>query len=539
MKKRREKYTYVPNESIENVVTTNSSFSGDDLLDGVYLRGRKKFKKGGAVKKMSDRMVADKIMEMDAKAWEDLDIQSGSQLRENKELQRKYLDKMLGADKVIARAKNPSRVMDILEDENYHSAWGTLYTKGKTPYPVFAEGGEMRKLRHRAINRRAEELVGDDAWDSLSTEDQAELASELVAEGVLAVPILEDGGMMADDGMMAKGGEIKVGDKVKYKNAKYHATVKEVVDDVEIPYAIIDYGNGGKAKKAYLEDLQKVILGFADEYVSPEFMADGGMMADGAEVADAKFVVTYEIGGKKKEKAFEDKDKAESFMDLMGDDDDVTNMKLTEKKAAKGKKEPAAAPINLFAKPSVGQAKPSKKPSDRLDVPVKGLGPAIARYDELKALIKNAEAEQEILDGQIKEVGRDKFLEIYKDEGYRPKNFNLVDGTEKILYVTADIYQGSRSGLSPEKIAILEQYDDILESQTTYTINPKILNKPGVAEAISRMIMSSKILTDEDKAELIQAETKTIVKKGTIDRLLQYPDPAVIFDLIDPTVSLK
>lgn len=463
MKKRREKYTYVPNESIENVVTTNSSFSGDDLLDGVYLKGRKKFKKGGAVKKMSDRMVADKIMEMDAKAWEDLDIQSGRQLRENKELQRKYLDRMFGADKVIARAKNPSRVMDILEDENYHSAWGTLYTKGKTPYPVFAEGGEMRKLRHRAINRRAEELVGDDAWDSLSTEDQAELASELVAEGVLAVPVLEDGGMMVD----------------------------------------------------------------------------GGMMANGAEVADAKFVVTYEIGGKKKEKAFEDKDKAESFMDLMGDDDDVTNMKLTEKKAAKGKKEPAAAPINLFAKPGVGQAKPSKKPSDRLDVSVKGLGPAIARYDELKALIKNAEAEQEILDGQIKEVGRDKFLEIYKDEGYRPKNFNLVDGTEKILYVTADIYQGSRSGLSPEKIAILEQYDDILESQTTYTINPKILNKPGVAEAISRMIMSSKILTDEDKAELIQAETKTIVKKGTIDRLLQYPDPAVIFDLIDPTVSLK
>lgn len=462
MKKRREKYTYVPNESIENVVTTNSSFSGDDLLDGVYLKGRKKFKKGGAVKKMSDRMVADKIMEMDAKAWEDLDIQSGSQLRENKELQRKYLDRMLGADKVIARAKNPSRVMDILEDENYHSAWGTLYTKGKTPYPVFAEGGEMRKLRHRAINRRAEELVGDDAWDSLSTEDQAELASELVAEGVLAVPVLEHGGM-----------------------------------------------------------------------------THGESAADGAEVADAKFVVTYEIGGKKKEKAFEDKDKAESFMDLMGDDDDVTNMKLTEKKAAKGKKEPAAAPINLFAKPGVGQAKPSKKPSDRLDVPVKGLGPAIARYDELKALIKNAEAEQEILDGQIKEVGRDKFLEIYKDEGYRPKNFNLVDGTEKILYVTADIYQGSRSGLSPEKIAILEQYDDILESQTTYTINPKILNKPGVAEAISRMIMSSKILTDEDKAELIQAETKTIVKKGTIDRLLQYPDPAVIFDLIDPTVSLK
>ena len=549
MKKRREKYTYVPNESIENVVTTNSSFSGDDLLDGIYLKGRKKFKKGGAVKKMSDRMVADKIMEMDAKAWEDLDIQSGTQLRENKELQRKYLDRMLGADKVIARAKNPARVMDILEDENYHSAWGTLYTKGKTPYPVFAEGGEMRKLRHRAINRRAEELVGDDAWDSLSTEDQAELASELVAEGVLAVPVLEDGGIMADGGMMAKGGKTKGKDKhqVIFYDEEGERIDAEYYDNDPSDAEVEDLAKKLGAKTGHLYRDKYKTEEYDEKIADYEFkkggkisrMANGGMMADGAEVADAKFVVTYEIGGKKKEKAFEDKDKAESFMDLMGDDDDVTNMKLTEKKAAKGKKEPAAAPINLFAKPSVGQAKPSKKPSDRLDVPVKGLGPAIARYDELKALIKNAEAEQEILDGQIKEVGRDKFLEIYKDEGYRPKNFNLVDGTEKILYVTADIYQGSRSGLSPEKIAILEQYDDILESQTTYTINPKILNKPGVAEAISRMIMSSKILTDEDKAELIQAETKTIVKKGTIDRLLQYPDPAVIFDLIDPTVSLK
>lgn len=459
----KSKYTYVPNRNIENVITTNSSFSGDELLDGVYLKGRKKFKDGGkVVKKMGDRAVAEKIMEMDAKAWEDLDIKSGSQLRADKDLQRKYLDRMFQADKVLARAKNPKRVMDILEDENYHSAWGTLYTKGKSPYPVFAEGGEMRKLRHRALNRRAEELVGDEAWDSLSTEDQTELAAELVADGVLAVPILEDGGMA------------------------------------------------------------------------------GEMMADGAEVADAKYVITYELDGKKKEKLFDDKDKAESFMELMGSEDDVTNMKLTEKKPAKAKKaEPAAAPVNLFAKPAIGQAKPAKKPSDRQDVPVKGIGPAIARYDALKEIIKNAEAEKELLDGQIKEVGRDKFLEMYKDEGFRPKNFNIVDGGEKILYVTSDTYQGSRYGLSPEKISLLEQYDDILESETTYTINAKVLNKPGVAEAISKMIMSSKILTDEDKAELIQAETKTVVRKGTIDRLLQYPDPAVIFDLIDPTVSLR
>ena len=84
-------------------------------------------------------------------------------------------------------------------------------------------------------------------------------------------------------GMMAEGGEIKVGDKVRYKNAKYSARVIEVVDDVEIPYAIIDYENGGKAKKAYLEDLQKVHLAVAEEYVNPDLykMAEGGEMTQG------------------------------------------------------------------------------------------------------------------------------------------------------------------------------------------------------------------------------------------------------------------
>ena len=66
------------------------------------------------------------------------------------------------------------------------------------------------------------------------------------------------------------GGEIEVGDKVKYKNAKYHATVIDVIDDAEIPYAKIEYSDG-KVQKAYLEDLQKVTLGIAPEYVNPKY----------------------------------------------------------------------------------------------------------------------------------------------------------------------------------------------------------------------------------------------------------------------------
>lgn len=490
MKKKLGKYTYVPKKSIVSVKTKKASFEGDELLDGFYLKGIKKFKKGGKpkakakanpqpeVRKMGNRTVAEKIMELDAKAWEDLGIDSGSQLREDKELQRKYLDKMSEADKILARASSPAVVMDILEDENYHSAWGTLYSKGRTPYPYseFAEGGETRTPRIRSLERRAQELMGEDAWDSLSLDDQQEFMSEMVAEGVLPVPMMDGGSM---------------------------------------------YSNGGE-------------------------MADGGeMMADGAEVAEAvTYLVTYELNGKSKEKPFADKGKAETFMDLMGDDDDVKNIKLTEvkpekKKAKASKPAKASESINLFAARADAQKKTTKKTGDREEVIVPGLAKTIARFEALDEIIKNAEAEKKILDGQIKEIGREKFLERYKSEGFRPKNFNLADGDEKVLYVMSDNYKGSRYGVTPEKASLLEPYGDILEEQTTFTINDKVLNKPGVAEAISRMIMSSKILTDEDKQNLIMASTIQIVKKGTIDRLLQYDEPEMVFDLIEPVVSLR
>lgn len=538
MPKKRQKYTYVPNREIENIVTTNSSFSGDELLDGVYLRGRRKYKKGGKVaKKMSNRAVANKIMELDAKIWEDLDIQSGSQLREDKELQRKYVDKMAEkADKLMARASNKQMVMDMLEDENYHSSWGYFHSGGKTPYPEFADGGKAPSRKMRSLNSRAQEMVGTDVWDDLSVEAQADLVADYVAEGVLSVPYGDGGHLVRKSGI-----------------GSYQPTVRKRGDEYVVysrTHGVHKFSSKEKADQfveKVKKDLMKLAATLDEDFYAYEDggmmawggkMEDGGMMAKGAEVADAStYVVSYEMGGKKKEKTFDDMTKAKSYMELLSEEDDITKIQLKEVEAEKkAKAEPV---VNLFAKPAAPAASKPKKAKDRGEVIVPGIADAIARYDALKEIIKNAEAEKEILDGQLKEIGKDKFLELYEQEGYRPKNFNLADGDEKILYVMSDNYRGSRYGVSAEKAAMLEPYDDILESETTYTMNNDVLNKPGVGEAISRMIMQSKVLSDEDKSALIIATTKTVVKKGTIDRLLQYDNPAMIFDLIEPVVSLR
>ena len=51
--------------------------------------------------------------------------------------------------------------------------------------------------------------------------------------------------------------------------------------------------------------------------------------------------------------------------------------------------------------------------------------------------------------------------------------------------------------------------------------------------------MTSKLISDDDKRNLLVQDTTMGIKKGTIDRLMQYDDPAVIFDLIEPILALK
>jgi hypothetical protein len=171
----------------------------------------------------------------------------------------------------------------------------------------YAEGG-MEGGKTKSNDLKYFEIYDDNTGKTLniqaySFEEAEEIASTIEfddwmdGEEIVYQFKFAEGGMM-----MAKGGEIKVGNKVKYKNAKYHATVTEVIDREELPYAIIEYPDG-KVQKAYLEDLQKVTLAIAPEYVNTDYiekmrrewkekhkMANGGIMAKGGQV--------YKLGDK-------------------------------------------------------------------------------------------------------------------------------------------------------------------------------------------------------------------------------------------------
>lgn len=266
-----------------------------------------------------------------------------------------------------------------------------------------------------------------------------------------------------------------------------------------------------------------------------------GWFAKGGVATGGKFMVKFylkESPNDVKEKIFDDRDGAEFFFDTIQDDDDVVVMPIEE--VVEEVKAPAPAKAkNLFsaAKP-VPVAKTATKKRER--VQVDGISDEIERYDALKAIINNAKAEQEIIGGRLKEIGREKFLDLYEDRGFRPANFDLADGNENILLEVTDKYLK----VEPEKAAILENYDGLLEVKTTYEFNAEILEKSvsdsmTVGDVVSMLIQDSKLLSDSDKENLIKAKTTMRVPKGTIDRLLDYDNPREVFNLISPILALK
>jgi hypothetical protein len=534
----RKQYEYLPQEQIDSITTTKGKvIESEDILDGAHI---KLVKRDKPATKSSDKKskrwdsVAKNIMKKVDKIWDDMDIQSGSQIYADENLQKKYIAKLADIDSLFLSSNNKEKTLDYLTDWNYHNVRAYLELKfdanGRETYkriyndykntlnpdlvtPVFKKGGTVSKTMYRSksLNEKAEELVGSSTWNALDAVEKADTVDELVSEGVLAIPYAYGGGVdefsVWELPLKERPKKLYTGSMIgakKFAN-KYLKTMPRDGRGLETWDA-----------KATEEEVAK-----ASDYLT----ATSQEYAKGGGVAEAKYKVTFEIDGNKKEKTFDSKEKADSFVELMSDDEDVRGLKLEEVKEAKKTE-------SLFGMAKTAPAKAASK-KEKESVQVNGIASDIARYDELKEIINNAKAEQELIGGSLKQMGKQKFLELYERRDLKPDNFNLSDADEKILFIVMDKYKK----VEPEKASILESYDGLLETTTTYSFNPEVLERIGAT--VSKIIMESKLLSDEDKRNLLISETTTVIKKGSIDRLMQYDDPAVVFDLIEPILALK
>lgn len=189
-------------------------------------------------------------------------------------------------------------------------------------------------------------------------------------------------------------------------------------------------------------------------------------------------------------------------------------------------------PTNLFATTTVKTT--AKKVADKKFIQAPVLGEKIKRFLLLKDEIEAFTAELKMLEGDIKEVGRDEYLKEFKKARMKPESFKLQDATgAACLFMAMDKYTTVDEG----KFEVLSGFDGLVESKNTFTVSPDMIEKYG--EVLSKLIMGSKAIADEDKGQIIKGETVYSIAKGSIDRLLQYDQPETIFALINPICALK
>lgn len=187
---------------------------------------------------------------------------------------------------------------------------------------------------------------------------------------------------------------------------------------------------------------------------------------------------------------------------------------------------------NLFA--TATKVKETTKKTDKKVIKSPLLGNKVKRYAELKELIDSATGELKMIEGDIKAVGKDLFLNEYKQQKSTPDNFKLQDDTgNTCMFICMDKY----TIVDEAKAGILSNFDGLLAENIVYKFNAELVEKYG--QILSELILNCPEIDDMDKGNLISGEKTFSVAKGSIDRLMQYDNPEQVFELINPIVALK
>jgi hypothetical protein len=580
---KRKRYTYIPKDEIAEVRTFNDvSFESDDLLDGAYVKGRKKFARGGMPSKRPMSLEEQAAESVGYDIWYSMDAVNQKELVE--ELVSTGMISPMFANGGMMANGGEIKVGDIVELENGMKAevvrfsvkdkynWvvvktlkqygGDTMTIPKDNLEKLAEGGmmanggmmdynsmtkyqvekEYKKLTEKRdlLKKKYGTFESDEVVENEKEIDK--IITLLYGENFSGVGQkfkYADGGMVLSNDEIIK--DIDFEDNTDRRLGRYDFSFstydKEGAEILDYDGYIIESSASSRMNDEIewgqnipedWETAEKILIDAFSNWKYKKY-ADGGMTGSTYSVKYS-MKETPEIV---KEKVFSDKDSAELFYETISEDEDLVVMDLQEVKVAPAPKK------SLFAtaKPAPATAA-SKKKRERVEVD--GIADEIARYDELKATINNAKAEQEVIGGMLKEIGREKFLDLYEQRGVRPANFDLADGSENILLEILDKYLK----VEPEKAELLRQFDGLLEEKTSYEFDSELLEKEvsegmTIGDVVSMLIQDSKLIPDGDKANLIKAKMTMRVPKGTIDRLMDYDNPREVFSLISPILALK
>ena len=177
------------------------------------------------------------------------------------------------------------------------------------------------------------------------------------------------------------------------------------------------------------------------------------------------------------------------------------------------------------------------KKDDKEVVVVKGLEEKLLEFEFIKAQIKDLTAQEKTLNSEIKDIAKEKFVELYQSKRGNPNTFLIKDGEGCVMILPSDAY--IKIGSEARANELMEAYgDDAVTVDEQFVFNNSVLQRN--MKAIEKAIRDAKGVSDDDKRDLIDRIVEFKVAKGFIDRLYEYGDNMeTVLNDIQPIISLK
>jgi len=188
-------------------------------------------------------------------------------------------------------------------------------------------------------------------------------------------------------------------------------------------------------------------------------------------------------------------------------------------------------------------AQPKAKATDkkvRLVVEDSSFFSKVEKLEQLQETLKSAKAKADLLSDELKEVAKDKWVELYEESGKNPESVMICaeneDGdTAQLMYVPADRYITIDEDRATELTDIYGE--GIVEEKTTFSFDNAMIEKYG--DIISSLIENCDEIKESDKDKIIKAVTTFSIAKGTIDNFKQFGEVSELMETVKPVVSIK
>jgi hypothetical protein len=183
------------------------------------------------------------------------------------------------------------------------------------------------------------------------------------------------------------------------------------------------------------------------------------------------------------------------------------------------------------------ETKGVSKAKDRETVSVEGMAEKLVDFSNIKGEIADLQALSGELHDEIKNIAKDKYIELYSKNGSNPETFFIKDGDGCVMVLVTDKYK-SIDGAKVAKSLIEKFGKGIVEHTEKYYFDSVVLERNR--DVIEELIMGSDKISEKDKEDLIKVEESYSVKKGSIDKLKEFSeDLGYVISEIQPVFQLK